>query len=88
MPASKRNIEDWDFREPSRLDVSDQVFLAMNFITIVATEDLRIRIIEALVDDGLAEVADDREHIILTPDGVNMIRFGMATLVERELTGA
>ncbi len=72
MQYSMDNIEDWDFTAAtvgSLSDVEGDLFLSENFTDVLAVDAVRTQVIGALLDGGLAELEDDREHVRLDEHG-------------------
>lgn len=78
---TKHNIEDWDFRDCSLDDPSDDIeaetFLSENYTTVVATDHLRLLIIKALIEEGVAELDDDKRHARFTIEHGDAFLAGM-----------
>ena len=70
---TKHNIEDWDVRECSLDSPSEdheaENFLSRNYSTVVATDHARLVIIKALIEEGVAELEDDRRQARFVIDG-------------------
>jgi hypothetical protein len=70
---SEKNIEDWDFRECNmdspNYDVEADLFFGRHFTTAVAVDAMRLSVIGAFIDKGIAEVEPDRQHVRLVPKG-------------------
>lgn len=82
MRYSENNIEDWDFRHGAHddpdYDVEADLFFGTHFTTAVAVDAMRVMVITALIDKGIATVEEDREHVRLIPEGDAILRGGRA----------
>ena len=65
---TRRNIEDWDFRNTD-LDAETDKFLSDHYTEVIAVEEFRLTMLTALVEAGYATVAEDREYVELEPEG-------------------
>jgi len=64
---TKHNVEDWDFRDCSLENPSDDLeaenFLSANYTTVLATDQPRLLIIRTLLEEGVVEFDDDKRHV-------------------------
>jgi hypothetical protein len=78
MRYSENNIEDWDFRhcahDDPEYDVEADLFFGTHFTTAVAVDAVRVMVITALIDKGIATVEEDRQHARLIPEGDAILR--------------
>jgi hypothetical protein len=69
---SKGNMEDWDFRNANigspNYDVEADLFLGRNFTTVVAVDALRLDVLSAFIDKGVAKEPDG-EHVRFEGNG-------------------
>jgi hypothetical protein len=73
---SDKNIEDWDFRKcgfdnigSPEYDAQADLFLSSHFTTAVAVDAVRLSVIRAFLDKGIAQFEPDGEHVQLPPKG-------------------
>ena len=84
---TKHNVEDWDFRDCSLENPSDDLeaenFLSANYTTVLATDQPRLLIIRTLLEEGVVEFDDDKRHVRFVIDLADDFLAGMKSAESR-----